>query len=549
MWLQFFSQNAHFAIHLFATLVCLAVSWLYLDSWLARRSVIGLMRWLGFALLGLSFLAQATLIEQTVLGISNVGKIASGLTLFFRVIAYICIIIGQILDPLQAVPDNKGLILEDEIIPDKDDSNEKSSKSPKNTNMLFGIVAVSSKWAVVLGGFATAGLYWRRATTGLERHLKAVAWAFLFLGLADLIRLANLLRDTTNPILFSWVSAFGWVWWTEQIVLLVGILLLGKWVWSYLTERFFSQLFMIFMSSIIAIFLIVSVVLTGLLLRNIRRDMIDNLKTAVHVLDFAIVSKQAESTAGVELLAGNKDIVEAINNKNHDKLVDLTQNYLVNKKQSFLIIVNADGQVLLRGQEPNRWGDSLSSDILINRALLGANKSSVVVSEGIGSPIVEVRSATAVRNNQGNIIGVIVSGVSLDTAFVDGVKNSTGLHSSVYGGNVIASTTLLSADGKSRATGVAVSQKIVKKQVIDYGNDYSGDLTIQNRQLLGAVLPLKDVDNVPVGMLMVAKPQSAVLRSAGESVSLTFVLTAILLILSIIPAFFVTKNLTKQLGD
>lgn len=562
MWLQFFSQNAHFAIHLFAALVCLAVSWLYLDSWLVRRSMVGLMRWVGFALLGLSFLSQATLIEQSVLGLSVLGNFTTGLTLVARVLAYVCIILGQLMDPLQAVPDNKGLVFDDLDAPqapessdvqkpDEPENVDKSSEKqhPKNANAILPLITLSFKWTVVFGGLATAGLYWRRATTGLERHLKMVAGAFLLLGLADLIRMATLLRDTTNPILFSWVAAFGWVWWSEQLILFIGLLFLGKWVWSYLTERFFSQLFMIFMSATVAIFLIVSVVFTGLLLRNIRHDIVDNLKTAAHVLDFAIIAKQSETTAGVELLAGNRDVQNAIVGKDHDRLASITRDYMVAKKQSFLLITNADGQVLLRGQEPSRWGDSLSGDVLINRALLGSNKSSVVTSEGVGAPVVEVRSATAVRNDQGNIVGVVVSGVRLDEAFIDGVKNSTGLQSSVYGGNVIAATTLLAADGKTRNTGAVLDKPAIKDTVLDKGQDYSGDLSIQNRQLLGAILPLKDVDNVPVGMLMVAKPQSSVLRTAGQSVSLTFVLTAAMLILSIIPAFFITKNLTKQLEN
>jgi len=60
-------------------------------------------------------------------------------------------------------------------------------------------------------------------------------------------------------------------------------------------------------------------------------------------------------------------------------------------------------------------------------------------------------------------------------------------------------------------------------------------------------LPLKDVDNNPVGMLFVGKPQVGVLQAAGRSIEMTFLVAVILLVLSIIPAYFISKYLTNQI--
>jgi hypothetical protein len=555
MWLQFFSQDAHFTIHLFAALVCLAVTWLYLDAWSNKRSRVGLLRWAGFGILSLSFLAQATVVEQSVLGSLTLSHQATGLVIILRIVGYLSIIAGQLLDPLQKIPEVKGLELEPQAPapeqqpapPPEQSAPPVPPQTPPATTAVFSGLTLASKWLVPLGGLTTAALYWRRATTGLERHLRTVAIAFLLLGFSDLVHLAALLRTTSNPILFSWIAAFGPVWWVEQLLLLAGVAVLGKWVWSYLTERFFSQLFMILVSTTVAIFLIVSVSFTALLLRNVRSDMVANLHTAAQVVGYALAAKQSETTSGAELLAGNQNIAAAITAKDHKSLIGLTSNYLAYKKQSSLMVTDPNGQVLLRGEDPAHFGDSVSSDTLIRRALLGSESASVVVSQGVGAPVVEVRSSVPVYDSQKQIIGSVTTGITLDQAFVNGLQAKTGLQSSVYGSNIVSATTILGADGTTHLTGTLLSQATVKKQVLTAGRAYSGDLVVGHRSFLGSIVPLKDADNVPVGMLMVAEPQRDILLTAGKSVELTFILTAVLLLLSVAPAYFITKSLTKQL--
>jgi hypothetical protein len=561
MWLQFFAQNAHFAIGLFAALVCTAIAWLYFDAWTFSRARKEILNWVGFALLAVSFLAQATVIEQSVLGESLFSSIATTIILAGRIAGYTFIIIGQLVDPLMKVPENKGLALEGEMpegpevstpVDNKDSAEtEKDNKahkvgSSKKAAAVF-LPSLTGKLLLPIGGLVVAALYWRRATTGLERHLKRVAIGFFLVGLADLVGLASLLRETSNPVVYSWVKAFGWVWALEQVLLLAGMVVLGIWVWSYLTKRFLSQLFMVFVTASVVIFLAVSVGFTSLLLRSIREDSLHKLDTASRVLNYAMGAKQAETAAGAQQLAGTSDIANAIMAADHNTLVNLTKTYLVEKKQSSLMITDDSGKVLLRAEDNARWGDAVSSDPLVVRAMLGSNASSVDAKQGAEAPIVEVRSIAVVRNKVGNIVGTVTAGLELDTAFIDGIKRETGLQSSIYGGDTLASTTLVAPDGQTRSTGIVMADKNIKDTVLKHGKTYSGNFDIQNRHMLGVFMPVKDVDNVPVGMLMAAEPQNAVLAVAGRSIELTFLLTAGLLLLSIFPAYLVSRTLERQL--
>ena len=304
---------------------------------------------------------------------------------------------------------------------------------------------------------------------------------------------------------------------------------------------------MILTTMVVVVFLVVSVGFTGLLLKNIEKESLVNLNTAADVLNYALKAKQGETTSAAEQLASDPVVKSALAGNDREKLKTITSNYLIDKKLSGLVLTGQSGQVLLRGQDAEQWGDSLSSDALVKRALVGLNQSTITVLDGVSSPTVQVRSAVAVKDAAGLVVGSIITSLDLDSGFVGGIKEATGLQSSIYGGSTLAATTVTAADGKTRPVGVKLSDQGIKDTVLKKGKEYSGSATIQNRQLLAVFLPVKDVDNAVIGMLQIAEPQSTILLTAGRSVELTFLLTAVLVLLSVTPIYFITRNLTKQL--
>lgn len=530
--LQFFGQNIHFAISLFAALVFFAVFWLYLDAWMARRDIKEFVKWLGFLLLAISFLVNATSIEQSVLGKSLLGSVTETVSLILRLVGYAAVILGQVLDPLQEIPKVKGL--------HKKDFN-------KSKAVGLGSVANASHLLAPAGALAIAVLYWRRATTGLERHYKTVAISFGVLFGYEVLSFTNLWRSSSNPIIAQYVASFGPLWVIEQILLLVAVTLLGRWVWQYLTRRFMSQLFMIFTSLTLAIFLLTTIGFTFLLVNNVQKSSLDDLQTAAGVLNYAINSKKSETLANAQSVAENPEIARSIVAQNHDALVSLTSNFLHDKKLSSLVLTDASGRVLLRAEDPSRFGDSLSSNTMVKRAVIGQSASGVVSLEGVQAPVVVLRSAEPVYDSNGTVVGTTIASLIINNAFVDGIKQATGLDSTVYAGNVRSATTLVAPDGRSRWVGVKETNRSVQSKVINNHQLFKGAVSIQNRQYLAVYAPLKDIDDTVIGMLFIGQPQTAVLRAAGRSVELTFVITACLLLLAIIPAYVIANYLAKQL--
>jgi methyl-accepting chemotaxis protein len=302
---------------------------------------------------------------------------------------------------------------------------------------------------------------------------------------------------------------------------------------------------MILNTLILIIFLVTTVSFTGLLLNNLQSDALSHLNTDVNVVGYAVGAKQAETLSDAQVVSQNISLQNAILGKDKATLKTLTTTILLAKKESFLIITASNGAVLMRGEDNEKIGDSLSSDALFKRAQRGESASSVVTIDGAIAPIVSIRSAVPIISS-GQIIGVVIVGTNIDNAFVDGLKNSTKLNVSVYSGNVLSATTFIAADGKSRYVGVREDDANINKIVLIEGKSYSSAINILNVPFFAAFIPLKDVDGNPVGMLFVGKEQTSVIQAASTSIEYTFIIAVFFLLISVFPSFLISKYITNQ---
>ena len=533
MWYQFFLENAHFAIHVFVALVLFAVFWLYWDAWRARKAPKEIFRLLGFFLLSVSFLVRAVYVESSILASPILGVVAGEWILAAtRISGYVFILIGLCLDHIESRP-------------------QYGASDGRARALVFPIAtAFVLPWPYLVYPILAsliALLYLRRATVGLEDHLKPVAWSFFLLAAAEFISLSQLFQGTNNVQVFSLVSPFGPFWIASHILYLTAGFVFGRWVFGYLLKQFETQLFMIFTVFILLIFLVTTVSFSGLLVKNVEDETLTELSTDVNVLSYTIDARKSELLSDVQVVAQNPDIVTAVAAGTRKPIADFAQQFLLAKKENSLIIVSGSGQVLARGENVERAGDSLSDDPLIKRALLGDAASSIVSHDGVLGPELSVQAATPIKDTSGAIIGAARAGALIDNTFVEGLKSGTGLESIIYGGNQVSASTIVSSDGKSRLNGIKEERAAIKTNVLINGNSYTGGVTLLSVPYFGAYLPLKDADGNPVGMLLVARPQVGVLETAGRSIELTFLVTAALLAFSIIPAYFIARYLSRQI--
>jgi hypothetical protein len=570
---QFLGQDVHFAIYLFAALACFAAGWLYFDAWTERRHLIDLPKWAGFFLLAVGLLVSGAVWD----GASLID--ITGNTLQF--LGYVGLVIGNLLEPIQPLPETTKLLAAEPAPAHPAPAPAKpavapapaptpsaapaaapapaptaptpatppppaTSTAPAKPLPAILLVAQVSGIALPLSALTIAALYWRRATIGLERHLKPIAGVFLALALANGFALAKLWRTTDNPLVQSLVDPMGPFWFLEHIAMLVAGVALMWWVWRYLTKRFLTQLFLTITSFTVSIVLVATVSITGLLITSLQKDSLASLQTAAKVLNYAIKAKTSETRSNAMVQAQNPAVSTALSAGDHATLARLSGDLLAHEHLSDVIITSDSGQVMVRASDPDRYGDSLSDDSLIKRALTGATASSIAVRSGVLASELIITTASPVRNTN-RIIGVSLASLALDNAFVDGIKQTTGLDSAVYAGSTRAATTLVAPDGTSRSIGAKETRANVLDTTLRHGQIWSGSLTVSNQNYLATYLPLKDVDNTVVGMLFVGQLKDTILHSAEEAVKLTFIAAVIWLLIIMFPIYLISRLIARQL--
>jgi hypothetical protein len=523
---EFIGLNLYFAVNLLAALVAFAVFWLIFDAWTVRHSRTELVKWAGFLVLAIGFLFRAASIRT---GTSDLAQLTGNLANILRVLGYLGIVVGQFLEPLQARPEHE---------PDP-------TNVPPQTNKAFFLAPLTGFVLPILTTLIAA-LYLRRATTGLERHLRPVAIGFFGLTIFELLSDFSGLAGVTNPNLYRLVATYGPIWWASLAALLIAVLVLGAWVWQYLVKRLQSQLFMLLVAQTLAVFLFSTVGFTFMLLRNAQSQTLDDLSTASHVLGYAVSSLQSETAAQADAVSQKPAVASAVLGRDHNALAAALNGYMPSHHLTLLIVTDVSAQVWLHAEDPGRWGDSVSSDPLVRRSLVGDAATSVAVSDGVVAPTVTLVASSPLRDASGTIIGTVTAGHTITGSFVDGIRSDTGLESSVYGGKVRAATTLAAADG-SRAVGIKETSATVTSHVLDHGQSYAGPASFQNRSYLAAYTPLRDVNNTTVGMLLVARPTDALFAAANHSVQLTLLFVIVLIIISVYPIYLVARYLSRQL--
>lgn len=522
MWLIFVLENIHFAAYIFVALVLFAAFWLYYDAFRAKKRLPDGIRVLGFLILAASFVIEGTMVE------ANIARFVT-IQLLLRNVGYFGVLIGILCENVQDKPKRAREVIRAPI-----------------ANFLVPNFIWFESIPVLLPAVVSL-LYIRKAFFGLEAHVKPVALAFTVFTFAQLIALSSFLRESPNVFLFELFKEYGPAWMMQMGLYLLGALILGRWVFGYLLKQFETQLFMILSVLTVAIFLITAVTFTALLLQNIQDETIKQLGHDAKVLQYALDTKRSASIADAQVLAQNPLIANALSEASQSSvLAEHVRKYLLAKKQSLLLITDANGQVVARGDDSEKIGQSVSSDSLFKRAKDGNVSSTVITTDGVTAPIVSLRASAPIIVDK-TIIGTVIVGTTIDTAFVDGIKTATGLEASVYGDATVAATTLVGSDTETRLLGIKETNTTITTSVLQESKGYSGSTTVGTTPYFASYLPLLDVDTNPAGMIFVGRPQSSVMSAASHSIELTFIATAVLVVFSIVPSYLIARSIARQL--
>lgn len=535
MWSQFFLEHIHFALNVLTALVFFAVAWLYFDAWTVKKTMREILRVSGFLLLSISFLVHGLFVESQAIGATVISTdIQSWLFAITRLPGYLLLIGSLLIDPINPVPLTQGI-------------NQKPKKKQlASIGLLPPAQALFTIGAAPLLALVGGLLYLYRATAGLERHLFGVAMSILILAFTEILNVRSVFTNTVDIGLYELLRPYGPIWMIEHVLQLISMLILGKWVFGYLLKRFETQLFILFTTTIVIIFLFTSISLTSLLLGQSIESTKTQLTTDAAMFRIVLNSQQEDLLSFAKLVAESPETISLLSTNKRRELAASTQVQLKSKQLTGLIILNDKGTVIANGVDIERFGESSDDHPLFTESMKGQGKTAIrVVDTGL-LPTLSIEAASPITQN-GTIIGVVLAQNSIDTAVLDGVKKQTGLDVSLYAGTTLSATTLLSPDGVNRPLGILEQNKNVITSVLTNNESFTGSVSLLNRPYIASYSPLSNVSQESIGMVMVGKPASEVLSAARRSIEATFLLTTLLLVLSVIPSYIVSQYLVKQI--
>ncbi|MEK7530250.1 MAG: cache domain-containing protein [Patescibacteria group bacterium] len=496
MSLYFLFNNIHFALELMGAVAFLMAAWLTFDTYTLRKDGSVLMRSIGFG-----FFA----VWQVVYAVTAGNDILSYIGSVILLIA-LALIAGSFLKHqelhVQAVI----------VLP------------------AFSLWSGVIQTAAAMFFFITAYLSYRRSVQEMNVTWRPFYLSFACLGLAAVLSV------------FVKENQIGIIATGQYLFQFVGFALLAWWVWQYLQLRIRESLILIFISAALFLSTVVTLAFSTILISQITEQTQSNLLTDARVLDLAIKSLQEESLAKVEIISLDTGIQEAIQENDFVRLDEVAESFMEEYRLGFLTIADKDGSVLVRAHALSRKGDSLIGERAFEEAIQG--KTFVTIENSIVEKLSIRAGAPLVRDGQP--MGVVIAGYQLDNALVDRMKRVTGLEMLIYNKNTSVAATALAADGRTRVTGVPVSNSEVEQTVLVDGKSMTAESRFYGAPYQSSFLPLVNGDKKIVGMISAAKPEQDILDIANATNRLTLITIIIIMLALAYPIYFLTRRLTSE---
>lgn len=516
-------DNLDFLVNVILFLSLFATSWLHLDSWkLNKKKIFYLVRSIGFLFLAISFLASATRTNNELLiYISYISKIYGSIAVFWSL------------------------------------ANMKVLKNPtKITAPVFLIPALPNlfeinKYLVFFIPIAYLPLIvslFVRVKRGLEKQLSGLLISLVFLTSAEALKIFYFWSDSKNVFINNILSNQGQLSLLILATEAIAAFILIKWIWGYIRFRSGIQIFFTNLGLILIIFIFTTLAFTYLLLNNIEDNILDGLKTNAKVGLYSIERLQFEAISNAKSIAVNSNLISALESNDRSGLFSITNKFMTDQNLDFLVVTDSRGRMITSAEDKEVRNVSFSEDPTFKSALSGKPLSTFYKKDGALAPTIEVRSSAPIFDiNNNEIIGTVITGFILDSPLLDGIKELTDMEITIYGDNIRSASTINLDQEKTRYIGVADNNSSISDSVIGKGSIWMGTMTIVNRPYYLVYLPLKNYEGKTIGMISVAKPQSVLTKLSESSIQTTFLISVILLVLSIAPSYFVSRNIEENI--
>lgn len=293
----------------------------------------------------------------------------------------------------------------------------------------------------------------------------------------------------------------------------------------------------------VSVIILVSISITTPALYIFSEKMMEEQKQEVAIglnalEDFIDELKLVSTNYGV-YIANHPDVIKYVESQDTLALAKLLEPYLKQAKLDSIILLDTKGNAICRVHEPAKKGDSMAYQYVVQNALKGVI--STAVEKGTVIPLA-VRAGIPIKNNQGQIVGAISIGYSINNdMIVDKVKEKFGVEATLFMEDARVATTIMS-DGK-RAVGTKASP-VVAEKVLKQGQSYIGIADVQGMPHIVAYKPLLGPDGKPLGMMFAGHPLG---EYYAERNKLGYTIAAIALF-AILVGWFIARIIGRKIA-
>ncbi|MDR3196593.1 MAG: methyl-accepting chemotaxis protein [Planctomycetaceae bacterium] len=196
-------------------------------------------------------------------------------------------------------------------------------------------------------------------------------------------------------------------------------------------------------------------------------------------------------------------LITAVKNKDRDAIFKVFDDYNSSKKCEFFTIIEADGTVLARTANRQKFGDLLDQESI--RYGLEQKKAGVFFERTQTIPL-SIRGVAPIVDSDGTLLGVVSSGFRIDTeAWVNHLKSEFDTESTMFVEQKRYVTTLKNKDG-SAAVGTSLTDPVVIKTLFEDKKEYFGESVVLGQRMKVYYYPIATESGKILGALFAGKP-------------------------------------------
>lgn len=243
------------------------------------------------------------------------------------------------------------------------------------------------------------------------------------------------------------------------------------------------------------------------------------------------------------------EIKKAIKEENRQRLIELSDIAAAAFGFDFFIITDKSGVVITRANQPFKYGDSLSNQTNLAKAISGEKSYGLESDE---ENKMAIKAAAPIKDDNGSVIGAVSLGYILSNeAFVDKIRDMYGVEATVFTSDERVSTTFLK-DGK-RELGTKLDNEEIKKVVFEDKKPFYGINEIRDNKFYTSYSPLVNNKGEVLGIMFIGEKIDIIVHIISQvsifqiAVMIFFVLLTLLVLSRVLNTF--VKKPIRRLGE